>query len=251
MPNAFVRKLIAYAPLGDGDVRLLVEATGSPRRFAAHHDLICEGDQPRAVFVVLEGWACRYKILPGGARQITAFLMPGDFGDIHVGSLEEMDHNIGTLTDCEVAAIPQGHMDALIVATPDLTRAFWRAQLVDQSVLRSWIVSMGRRDAAQRVAHLMLEIYIRMRNVGLASAETCQMPLTQVVIADALGLTPVHINRILRDFRERSVMELRSGKLTITSIRDLVGVAEFDDGYLHRRIAQPSAGTATGLGAAG
>lgn len=108
---------------------------------------------------------------------------------------------------------------------------------VDQGVLRAWIVSMGRRDAVERIAHLMLELYVRMRNVGLTTDDSCQMPLTQTVFADALGLTPIHTNRVLRTLRERGIMALGSGKLTILDIAKLARIAGFDDNYLHRRIS--------------
>ena len=185
---------------------------------------------------MLEGWAYRYKILPDGSRQIMAFMMPGDFCDLHIGSLEEMDHSVGTLTACQIVTISRDKMEELIVATPGLTHAFWRAQLIDQGVLRAWIVSIGRRDALERIAHLMLELYVRMRGIGLADDNTCQVPLTQIVVGDALGLTPVHTNRIIRELRERDIMKIVSGKLTILNIDELSKVAGFDDNYLHQRI---------------
>lgn len=218
---------------------MLLAASEAPRKVPAHRDLICEGDNPSSVFVVLEGWACRYKVLPDGSRQIMAFMMPGDFCDLHIGSLEEMDHSVGTVTTCQIASIPREKMETLIVATLGLTHAFWRAQLIDQGVLRAWIISMGRRDALERIAHLMLELFVRMRSVGLASDDTCRMPLTQAVVADALRLTPVHTSRVLRTLRERGVMTLGSGKLTILNIVELAKIAGFDDNYLHRRIMKP------------
>ena len=236
MPNSFSRKLAGLAPLGDRDVSLLDTASTPVRSVPAQTDLIVEGDKPGPTFVVLDGWACRYKILPDGTRQIMAFLMPGDFCDQHVGMLEEMDHSTGTLTACRVAAIQRDAMEQLITATPALTRAFWRAQLVDEGVMRAWIVSIGRRDSRQRVAHLMLELYVRMRAIGLATDDTCRMPLTQTVLADALGLTPVHLNRVLRALRADGVMTLTGGTLVIVKLADLVRIAGFDDNYLHRRV---------------
>ncbi len=238
MPNALARKLTGYAALSSDELTLLDNSCGPVRSVPAGHDLIREGDRPGPVFVVLEGWACRYKLLPDGNRQITAFLMPGDFCDLHVGELEEMDHNIGTVTPCRITTISGGRMDALLAATGTLARAFWRAQLIDEGVLRAWIVSMGRRDSLERIAHLMLELYTRMRNVGLTGDGTCEIPLTQPVLADALGLTPVHVNRVLRELRERNVMALGASTLTILDTAELVRVAGFDANYLHRRIAK-------------
>ena len=236
MTNAFVRKLQGLAALGDADVARVEAASTKSRAVPPRYDLIREGDKPAAVFVMLEGWACRYKVLDDGSRQIMAFLLPGDFCDLHVGVLDEMDHSIGTLTDCRVATVAREAMDALLEASPALTHALWRSQLVDEAVMRAWIVSMGRRDSLERVAHLMLELWARMKDVGLTDDGRCEMPLTQTVIADALGLTPVHVNRVLRTLRERGLMELGAGTLAILKPRELVGVAGFDDNYLHRRL---------------
>lgn len=235
MSSAFSRKLAGSAKLTDREIALLDEAVSPARLVPANHDLISEGDKPGSTFIVLDGWACRYKMLPDGSRQIMAFLLPGDFCDLHVGLLDEMDHNIGTIAPCQVASLPGERMGRLVGATPMLTQAFWRSQLVDEGVMRAWIVSMGRRDSTQRVAHLMLELYLRMRTVGLATDKTCRMPLTQMVLADALGLTPVHLNRVLRILRERNVMTFTLGTLNIHDVEALVRIAGFDDNYLHRR----------------
>lgn len=232
MSNAFVRKLKGIAPLNDEEVRLLTEVCDTSRSVAAHRDLIREGDKPGPGFIVLDGWACRYKVLPDGSRQIVAFMMPGDFCDVHASTLDRIDHSIGTVTPCQIATVARETMEALIVATPMLTRSFWRAQLIDEGVLRAWIVSIGRRNASKRVAHLMLELFVRMRAIGLTHDGTCQLPLTQTLIADALGLTPVHTNRVLRGLREQGVMALNSGMLAIMDIGALVKIAGFDDSYL-------------------
>jgi CRP-like cAMP-binding protein len=234
--SAFATKLAGLGALSDADLHLIDAEAAPARRVAAHRDLIREGDKPGPVFLILDGWACRYKVLPDGSRQIMAFMMPGDFCDLHAGVLDQMDHSIGTITDCQVVVIPRERMDALILATPALARAFWRTQLVDEGVLRAWIVSMGRRDAVQRIAHLMLELYVRMRNVGLVKGGRCNIPLTQTVLADALGLTPVHVNRVLRVLRERGAMTLGHGMLTVQDGASLARIAGFDDNYLHRRV---------------
>ncbi len=234
--NAFVRKLCGHAPLPLEDMELLEKACGHQRSVAAREDLILEGDQPGPIFIVLEGWACRYKLLPEGTRQITSFLMPGDCCDLHASVLERMEHSIATLTSARVAMVPRQRMEDLIFTRPAITRAFWWTQLVDEDTLRAWIVSMGRRDSLQRVAHLMCELYVRACNIGLNVGGSFELPLTQTVIGDALGLTPVHVNRVLRKLRLRGVMSLSGGTLVISDIAGLAVVAGFDDNYLHRRI---------------
>lgn len=240
MSNAFIRKLSAHASFSMEDTGLLQAACNTSHDVPARHDLVREGDKPGPIFVILEGWACRYKLLPEGTRQITAFLMPGDCCDLHASVLETMEHSIATLTPARVATIPRGRMEELIMTRPALMRAFWWTQLVDEDTLRALMVSMGRRDSLQRVAHLMCELSVRARNIGLIDDSRFEMPLTQAVIGDAVGLTAVHVNRVLRKLRLAGVMELAAGSLTITDVRKLALVAGFDDTYLHRRIRSPA-----------
>jgi len=238
MANRFVDKLSGFADLSANDVAAIQTATSAPRRYAAKQDLIREGDQPGPVFVVLEGWACRYKILPSGTRQITAFLMPGDCCDLNIAMLSQMDHSIQALTAALIATIPRLVMDALLEGHHNFARAMYISQLVDEGTLRSWIVSMGRRSSLERVAHLMCELYLRAYVVGEAADQGVALPLSQIIMADALGMTPVHINRILKELRLLGAMELRRGSLLILDPVKLVHIAGFDENYLHRRLRQ-------------
>lgn len=239
--NAFVEKLRGYAPISAADEALLEDACRRSRTLAPNHDLILEGDTPGPVFVILSGWACRYKILPGGSRQIISFLMPGDFCDMHVAVLAEMDHSIATLTEATVVTIPREQMEILVEVRPSLAKAFWWTQLVDEGVLRATIVSMGRRTSLERVAHLLCELCFRMRNIGIATKDTFIMPFTQIVLADAVGMTPVHVNRLVRKLRERGALDLGVSTLIIADIVLLAQLAGFDDNYLHRRLRPPLA----------
>lgn len=201
---------------------------------AARRDIVSEGDNPEHVHVMLEGWAARYKILPDGARQIVAFLIPGDFCDLHVTIVRRMDHGIIALTPARVAFVPREVMKGLPVTHPRLGLALWRATLVEEAVLRSWIVNIGRRDALERIAHLLCELHARLALVGLAKNGRFALPLTQEVIADATGLTPVHVNRMLQQLRAKELIVLESGKLTIPDTPALAKLAAFDPNYLHR-----------------
>ncbi len=234
MPAAFIRKLEGSGPLPPADISFLSEACAVSREVPARYDLIRDGDPPGPLFIMLEGWACRYKLLPEGTRQITAFLMPGDCCDLYASLLGEMDHSIITLTPARVAAVPRQAFEAEILRRPALLRALWHMQLVDEGTLRTWIVSMGRRGSVQRIAHLMCELYVRARNIGLVTDQHFELPLTQTVLGDALGLTSVHVNRVLRRLRLEDVMELRQGSLVISDIAKLATTAGFDDSYLHR-----------------
>lgn len=238
MANRFVQKLSGLAKLTASDVEALERITSKPRHYVARHDLIREGDEPGPMFVVLEGWACRYKVLPSGTRQIMAFLMPGDACDLNVKLLAEMDHNIQVLTNAEVATVTRAEMQALMDAHPNIASAMYSAQLVDEGIMRAWIVSMGRRSSVERVAHLMCELYLRARNIGLTDGDEFALPLSQLVLADALGMTAVHINRVLKELRLQGAMALQRGSVTILNPTKLVQIAGFDENYLHRRLRQ-------------
>ena len=238
MASPFVQKLTELVELTADDIAALEAATARSRKYAPRQDLIREGDEPGPVFVMLEGWACRYKVLPSGTRQIMAFLMPGDACDLHVAMLAEMDHSIQALTSAKVATVSRVEMQALMREHPNIARAMYTAQLIDEGIMRAWIVSMGRRSSIERVAHLMCELYLRARNIGLANGETFALPLSQLVLADALGMTAVHINRVLKELRLSGAMALRRGSLEILDPVKLVQIAGFDENYLHRRLRQ-------------
>lgn len=236
MSNAFIDKLTAHVALSRDDISMLEAECANARDIPARHDLIRDGDPSGPLFVILEGWACRYQILPEGSRQITAFPMPGDCCDMHLATGHVMDHNIATLTDARVASIPRARFQEMIATRPALTQALWWSQIVDEGVLRAWIVSMGRRGSVERVAHLMCELYIRARNIGLTTGDELELPLSQLVLGDALGLTPVHVNRVLRQLRLLGIMRLRGGVLIIDDIVKLAKVAGFDEQYLQRKL---------------
>lgn len=238
MSNRFVQKLSGLAKLTAEDAAALAVATLHPRRYAARQDLIREGDEPGPMFVVLEGWACRYKILPNGTRQIMAFLMPGDACDLHIRLLAEMDHGIQAITTATVATIARGDMQDMMQNHPNIASAMYSAQLIDEGIMRAWIVSMGRRGAAERVAHLICELYLRARNIGLTGDGEFALPLSQIVLADALGMTAVHINRVLKELRLTGAMALKRGSVIILDPVKLVRIAGFDENYLHRRLRQ-------------
>lgn len=238
MRNSFISKLLRFGPLGEADVKALADATSAPRSIPARRDLIREGDRPGPVFVMLDGWGCRYKILPSGARQVLAYLMPGDSCDLHVGLLAEMDHSIRTITASSVATIGRADMDAIIEAHPNIGRAMYTAQLIDEGTMRAWITSMGRRSSIERVAHLMCELYLRARNIGVVEGTTFALPLSQLLLADSLGMTPVHLNRVLKELRLAGAMTLERGSLLIVDPAKLVEIAGFDENYLHRRLRQ-------------
>lgn len=236
MVNRFVDKLGGYVDLSKAELVVLAKATASPTTFPPKHDLIREGDQPGPVFVVLDGWVLRYRILPSGARQVFGFLMPGDACDLHAGLLDQMDHSIQTVTSAVVATIDREAMNTIMDRHRGIERAMYLSQLADEGTLRAWITCLGRRSSLERVAHLLSELYVRARNVGLTDSQRLALPLTQVMLADSTGMTTVHVNRVLKELRSSGAMGLERGSLIIEDVGRLIHLAGFDENYLHRRL---------------
>jgi len=181
----------------------------------------------------MEGFAYRYKIVEDGRRQIMAFLIPGDFCDLHVAILGRMDHNIGTAGGCSVVEIPRATIDELTANHPRITRALWWATLADEGTLREWLVNMGQREADKQMAHLFCELLVRLQVVGCASRDSFAFPISQADLADTLGITTVHVNRVLRELRGRGLIQWKSRRIFIPDVERLKDFSEFNPNYLH------------------
>ncbi len=238
MDNVLARKLELFGELPPSDRELLDEIVSAPRQVEADTDLIREGERPNHVHVVIQGLACRYQMLEDGKRQITAFLLPGDFCDLHVFILKAMDHNIATLTESSVAIVPRTKVLEL-TERPALARALWWATLVDEATLRATVVNIGRREAEERVAHLFCELHLRLQAVGLADGGTFELPLTQAELADAMGISAVHANRMLQSLRQRHLIRVSTKSVTILDVPRLRELSGFDPNYLHLGGGQP------------
>lgn len=234
MPDRHVDKLGGYADLTAAEVRALVDATADHRPVKARRDLVQEGDEGGKMLVMVDGWAFRYKVLPRGTRQVMAILMPGDVCDLNGGPLGEVDHGIQTITDARVATISAATA-AQLMGMPGIARAMYVAQQVDQATSRAWIVSMGRRTSIERAANLLLELYLRAVMADVAVDGMIDLPLSQVVLADALGMTAVHVNRVLQELRRSDAIQLERRVLRILDPAVLTRIAGFDDNYLLRR----------------
>ena len=231
--NPLLTRLKIFADLSAADEALLDQLCTNVRETAADRDIVRDGSRPEHIHLILEGWAARYEIVPNGARQFTAFLLPGDFCDLHVTVLGKLDHGIVALTRCKVCYIDPAAMDRATSESIGLTRALWWSTLVDSAVLRSWVVNVGRRDAYARVAHLLCELHARAEMAGLINDDELSMPLTQSEIADATGLTPVHVNRTIQRLRKDGLIEMEIGQLRLLDAGALRKAAGFDPAYLH------------------
>lgn len=227
-------RLEAYTKLSQGDRARIDRVTSrAVREVSARRDFLREGETQRAMFVVLEGWGCRYKTLPDGRRQIVSFFLPGDIGDLNSCMLGEMDHSIGAITAMKVAEIAPDEFEALLSEHPRVTQALCWDGLVSLATQREWTLNVGQRSAYERIAHLLCELFIRLDMVGLTNGKSCEFPLTQVDLADATGLTAVHTNRTLQELRRDALIELQSKTLTIPDLERLKSAGLFNSNYLH------------------
>lgn len=226
-------KLNARDTLDEAEIAALRRAIGPTKTLKADEVFIRQGEELSVSTLLVEGLVCRFKDLRDGGRQISAIHVAGDFVDLHSFSLKRLDHNIMTLTPCRVAFTPHDRLREITEQHPHLTRLLWFLTNVDAAMHREWELSLGRRDAIRRTAHLFCEIGTRLEVVHLAQNDSYDLPLTQQELAECLGLTPVHVNRTLKELRERGLVTFRDNRVTITDRRGLETVAEFDPAYLY------------------
>jgi CRP-like cAMP-binding protein len=226
-------------PFSDEDIRLLDALCANEERFEADTDIAVEGDMPRSAFVLTHGMACRYRLLPDGKRQILTFLIPGDIFDLHAFLLTAMDHSVGTLVPTRLAAISRATVLDLFEHHPRIGAALWWSVLQYEAIQRERIVALGRRDACGRVAYLLCELVWRQRAVGLSEDHAIRVALTQAELADTLGLTSVHTNRVLQGFRRDGLITLDRRRLTLLDIERLQAIASLTPEYLKLNSTPP------------
>lgn len=206
---------------------------GRVRQCSPRQDIILEGETPRELRLFLAGWACRYKMLEDGRRQIVAVLLPGDICDLHMNVLREMDHTVTALTPVSYVDIQPATIEAIMARHPRIAQALlWDGQ-VTSAIQREWVLNLGQRSALERIAHLLCELFTRVKAVGLAVQNRCEMPLTQSDLAETTGLSAVHVNRTLQELRSQGLIVLRDRDLTILNFEELRAVAGFNPNYLH------------------
>ena len=200
--SPFARKLGAYVALSDPEFAALAALHARRRRFPAGQDMIYQGQTVRPAYILASGWACSYKLLPSGTRQIVDFQIPGDFLGLRSVLFRTADHNVEPVTRVEASEVLASDLLDAFSRTPRLATAVLWAASRDEAMVVEHLINIGRRDALQRTAHLLLELGARLMLVGLGTRESYACPLSQYLLADALGLSAVHINRVLRQLRE-------------------------------------------------
>ena len=234
MSRSIIGKLEALHPLPEDDKKLLHAVVGKGKTLKAGDDIVREGDHTDVVHVIIEGHGFRYKTLPDGKRQIIGYLVPGDFCDLYGFLLDKMDHGMAARTQCQVAQLTEEHI-LMLTSRPALARALWWSELVNGSILREWLVNIGRRTPSARVAHILCELLVRLQVVGEATSDSFKLELSQSELGDTVGLTTVSVNRALQRLRGAGLISQSGREITIPDVAALKAFADFDPGYLHFR----------------
>jgi CRP-like cAMP-binding protein len=234
--QAHERLIVKLESIADLSPEAKAALSGLPirqRKFDENTDLVRQGDAPTDSCLIVEGFVCRYKLLGEGQRQIMSFHIPGDMPDLQSLHLRTMDHSLSALTPTTAVFIPHAAIHEVTRTVPEIASVFWRDTLIDAAVFREWLAGVGRRSAHQRIAHVICEVYVRLRSVGLAHDDAFQLPVTQAELADALGLSSVHVNRVLQDLRRDGLITYRGKFVVIGDWDRLKAAGDFDAAYLH------------------
>lgn len=231
--DALILKYSVRDTLSQEERAVLEGAIADVREIGPDQDLVREGSRPTASTLLLEGYTIRYHILADGKRQISAVHITGDFLDLHSFLIRKMDHNVATLSPCRVAMVPHVALREITEKYPHLTRILWLSTLIDAAIHREWVVSMGRRSAVARLAHLACELYVRLQQVERTDGPSFHFPVTQIELGDLLGLSVVHVNRSLQDLRASGALSWHDERVRVLDWDRLKQIAEFDDNYLH------------------
>jgi CRP-like cAMP-binding protein len=234
---ALTSKLRRLAKLDTADEQAIRGIDWSTERVGANHHLIREGSQPADYCVLIQGFACRYKIMAGGSRQIVSFHVAGDILDLQHLYLASADHHVQAITRATVAWVPKSQLRKLVEQRPPISEALWKDALIDASIFREWVLNVGRRDAKARIAHMLCEFVWRCQDAGLGHRRQFRLPLTQDQIADATGLTPEHVNRTMKTLASEGALEGGGRSYRVKSWSRLQSAGGFDRAYLHVQAA--------------
>ncbi|OOY16190.1 Crp/Fnr family transcriptional regulator [Thioclava sp. DLFJ4-1] len=230
--SPLARKLSAFVALSEVELAVLARLHGRRRSFVTGRDIAHQGQSDQAAYILSAGWVCSYKIQPDGTRQIVDFQVPGDFLGLRSVLLRTSDHSFEPVVDIQAAEVLTGDLLDAFAQTPRLATAILWAASRDEAMVVEHLVGIGRRDAGARMAHFLLELGSRLALVGMGSKAGYDCPLTQYHLADALGLSAVHVNRVLRQLRESCLVTFRDSHVTFHDYSRLVDFAGFDPAYL-------------------
>ncbi len=231
--SGLVQHLRLRTALTDEDCAAIKGLSWAVRTLEPSTYIVREGDPPTRCGVLVSGYAYRQKQTREGNRQIVAIQIPGEPLDVQHLYLDVADHSVQMLTRGDVAFVPRADLEALALSHPAIARALMMNVLVDASIFREWVLNVGRRDARTRMSHLLCEFFVRIQAAGLAAGDGYELPINQEQLADALGLTPVHVNRTLKALEADGVIERRKRSLAFPSWERLREAADFNARYLH------------------
>lgn len=226
-------KLRARDDVSEREEQVLRDAFARSEEYQSGRTMVRAGTPLTQSMLVVEGLVARFKDLNDGQRQIQEIHVAGDFTDLHGFLLKSLEHNVGALTRVRVALFPHDAIRRITEEEPHLTRLLWFSTLIDSAIQREKILSVGRRPALSRLAHLLCELYVRLELVGLAGEGSFALPITQLDLGDATGLTSVHVNRMLKQLRDDRLVTFRGGQVTIHDWTRLQKAGEFDTGFLY------------------
>ncbi len=229
----FIHHLGLIGRLSDADKEALLSIKGEIRDLTRGEDVLRDGDRPTYSVVVISGLLQRYTTSPEGKRQIHSFYLPTDTPSLEAVHIGVMDNNLGAVTQSRVGLVPFSELFRVMDTHPNLTALMWRETLVQASILRAWLMRNSQTLAHEQMAHLFCEVMTRARAAGLVQGDTCDLPIRQEDLGDALGMTNVHVSRTLAMIRASGSVEFRGGKLTVMNWEQLVQIAQFDGSYLH------------------
>ena len=234
-------KLNYRCTLDSADRAAILSLSHIVKSLEAGNYIVREFDRPEASTLLLDGFAMRQKIVAGGKRQILSVHMKGEVVDLQNSFLGVTDHSVQMLTSGKVAVIPREEIKRIAFARPAVGQAMWTDTLVDASVFREWIANVGQRDARTRIAHVLCEFALRLKVAGLGEQSSYTMPITQEQLADATGMTPVHVNRSLKLLESQGLIERSNPRsIVIGDWKELADSADFNSNYLHFREGEPA-----------
>ncbi len=231
--SLFLGRLLRRSMLSGEEREAILGMLSHASQTRAHRDIVSPGDRVGHACLIVDGLAGRFDSVVNGHRQFTAFHIPGDMCDLHSVVIPTASWGIEALATTTVLRVPHAEVRRVAYAYPAVALAFWRDTTVDASIVAKWVTNVGRKDARSRTAHLLCEMAVRMEQAGIGSREAFVLDATQAQLADALGLTPVHVNRTLKALRQEHLLTTEGRCVRIQDWQGLAALGQFDPAFLH------------------
>jgi len=232
--TALIKRLRKSDDISEEDIQEINALPITVKEYAAERAVVRDGDRATECCLIAEGFCVRSKTIPDGKRQILSIHIAGEIPDLMSLFLHVMDHDLSTVTPCTLGFINHETLRKLHRRRPNVAEIFWRDTLIDAAMFREWIVNVGQRSAPARLAHVVAELRERLKVIGRVEGSDFEMPLTQEQIGEALGITSVHANRVIKQLRQEDVVDVQRGRVTVLNEAKFRQLADFDSRYLHQ-----------------